>query len=125
MREFWYRHRERTAFETGEEVVLMDSKKALSKSKKETPSLVKKVQFSFTAPEAQQVCLAGDFNGWDTGATLMKKDKKGVWKKALSLAVGRHEYRFIVDGKWLNDPSCSCCVQNEFGSMNCVVEVEE
>jgi len=102
----------------------MDSKKALGKSKKETPSLVKKVQFSFAAPEAQQVFLAGDFNGWDTGATLMKKDKKGEWKKALSLAAGRYEYRFIIDGKWQNDPSCSCCVQNEFGSMNCVVEVE-
>jgi hypothetical protein len=50
----------------------------------------------------------------------MKKDKKGTWKAALPLEPGRYEYRFFADGSWENDPSCSCCVANEFGGENCV-----
>jgi 1,4-alpha-glucan branching enzyme len=50
----------------------------------------------------------------------MKKDKKGIWKATLALEPGRYEYRFIVDGNWENDPSCSSCVDNEFGGRNCV-----
>jgi len=81
---------------------------------------IKRVQFEFLAPEAQEVYLAGDFNDWGTSASPMKKDKKGIWKTALSLNPGRYEYRFLVDGNWGNDPSCCDCVPNEFGTQNCV-----
>jgi len=86
--------------------------------------LTKKVSFEFFAPEAQEVYLTGDFNNWDTIANPMKKDKKGTWKKTLSLKPGRYEYRFLVDCNWENDPSCYGCVPNEFGSQNCVRIVE-
>ena len=84
----------------------------------------KKVQFEFLAPDAQKVYLAGNFNNWDSSANLMKKDKKGTWKAIVSLKPGRYEYRFLVDGNWVNDPSCCDCVPNEFGSQNCVRIVE-
>ena len=84
----------------------------------------KKVQFEFLAPGAQEVYLAGDFNNWDTSANPMKKDKNGLWKTSLSLKPGSYEYRFLVDGNWENDPSCSYCVPNEFGSENCVRNIE-
>ncbi len=83
-----------------------------------------KAQFAFSAPNAYEVYLVGDFNDWDTQASPMKKDKKGLWKTAFPLKPGRYEYRFIVDGNWENDPSCSFCVQNDFGSMNCIRMVE-
>jgi len=79
-----------------------------------------KIIFEYSAPEAKEVSLAGNFNQWNTQANQMKKDKKGIWKTTLSLEPGRYEYRFIVDGRWENDPSCSCCVANEFGGQNCV-----
>jgi len=84
----------------------------------------KKVQFEFLAPDAQKVYLAGDFNHWDSGVNLMKKDKKGTWKTTLSLKPGRYEYRFLKDGTWENDPACAGCVPNDFGSKNCVRIVE-
>ena len=84
----------------------------------------KKVPFEFVAPDAQKVFLAGNFNNWDTGASLMKKDKKGIWKTTVSLTPGRYEYRFLNDGRWENDPACCDCVPNEFGSQNCVKIVE-
>ncbi|MGD0843286.1 MAG: isoamylase early set domain-containing protein [Geobacteraceae bacterium] len=83
-----------------------------------------KIQFVFPAPEAQKVSLGGDFNNWDTHADPMKKDKKGVWKVTVNLKSGRYEYRFFVDEKWENDPSCTECVANDFGSMNCVRNVD-
>ena len=87
-------------------------------------SKTKKVPFEFMAPDARKVYLAGDFNHWDTSANPMKKDKKGVWKAAVSLKPGKYEYRFLVDGNWANDPSCAGCVSNQFGSQNCVRIVE-
>ena len=83
-----------------------------------------KVLFEFPAPEAREVCLAGDFNNWDINANPMKMDKKGVWKATLPLVPGRYEYRYIADGRWDNNPTCSCCFTNQFGSKNCVRIVE-
>jgi 1,4-alpha-glucan branching enzyme len=95
-----------------------------SKGKPRVKTLTKKVPFELSAPEAQEVYLAGDFNNWDSSANPMKKDKKRTWKTALSLKPGRYEYRFLVDGNWENDPACCDCVPNEFGSQNCVRIVE-
>jgi 1,4-alpha-glucan branching enzyme len=95
-----------------------------AKSKTKTKIQTKNVQFEFLAPNAQEVYLVGNFNDWDVGANRMKKDKNGVWKATLLLKPGRYEYRFLVDGNWENDPGCSCCVPNEFGSENCVRVVE-
>src|SRR5512139_324520 len=87
-------------------------------------SLSRKVIFEFSAPEAKGVSVAGIFNQWNVQANPMKKDKKGKWKATVSLEPGGYEYRFFVDGNWENDPSCSCCVPNEFGGRNCVRMVE-
>ena len=104
------------------EVINMATKKATVKSEEVS---IAKVQFIFSAPEAHSVSLRGDFNDWDTFANPMKKDKKGIWKVTVNLKPGRYEYRFFVDENWENDPSCIACVPNDFGSMNCVIEVEQ
>jgi hypothetical protein len=54
----------------------------------------------------------------------MKKDKKGVWNVSLNLAPGTYQYKFFVDGAWVNDPNCAECVPNTFGGLNCVKKVE-
>ena len=102
----------------------MIRKKDTEKSKTAAKVLTKKSLFEFLAPDAQKVYLAGDFNNWDTNASLMKKDKKGIWKTSVSLKPGRYEYRFLKDGSWENDPACCDCVPNQFGSQNCVRIVE-
>jgi len=97
----------------------MTKKTSTAKSK-----IAQQVQFELLAPEAGQVFLAGDFNNWDTEAHPMKKDKNGKWKTTLTLGPGRYEYRFFADSSWQNDPVCSACVTNKFGSRNCVKVVE-
>ena len=92
------------------------------KAKTKSKILTREVEFEISAPDAKEVHLVGNFNNWKTTETPMKKDKKGIWKKTLSLEAGKYQYRFVVDGNWENDPSCpsSSRVPNEFGSQNCV-----
>ena len=79
-----------------------------------------KVTFSYVAPEAQSVLLAGDFTGWQEAPVSLKKDKNGAWKKTVSLPPGRYEYRLLVDGQWRDDPECPSRQPNQFGGQNCV-----
>ena len=81
------------------------------------------VQFELYAPQAKKVTLAGSFNNWDTRSLTAKKDSRGNWVAKASLKPGEYEYKFLVDGNWVNDPSCNSCVANSFGSHNCVLEV--
>jgi 1,4-alpha-glucan branching enzyme len=79
-----------------------------------------KVTFSYVAPEAKNVLLAGDFTGWQQAPVTMKKSKSGEWIKTVSLPPGRYEYRLLVDGQWQDDPNCPNRQANQFGSENCV-----
>jgi 1,4-alpha-glucan branching enzyme len=83
-----------------------------------------KVTFSFYAPEAKAVLLAAEFTDWQKAPLSFKKDKKGLWKKTVSLAPGRYQYRLLVDGQWHDDPQCKDRQINEFGTENCVVVVK-
>lgn len=76
--------------------------------------------FSYAEPGAQSVLLAGNFTGWQQAPLSLKRDKNGVWKKAVSLPPGRYEYRFVVDGEWRDDPACTSRQANQFGGENCV-----
>lgn len=84
----------------------------------------KPTEFKLYAPSAKKVVLAGSFNKWDTKKFPAKKDSKGNWIAKTSLKPGRYEYKFFVDGSWQNDPRCTSCVSNAFGTHNCVIEVK-
>ena len=83
----------------------------------------KRINFNLDAPEAQEVILSGTFNEWDPAARSLKCDKKGIWRTWLNLPPGHHEYRYIVNGQWQEDPNCKDRQANPFGSFNSVVEV--
>lgn len=74
-------------------------------------------------PLAQEVHVAGTFNGWDPRATPMTRHEDGSWAARLLLPPGRHEYRFIVDGQWQEDPAARQSVDNPFGGRNSILEV--
>lgn len=82
------------------------------------------VRFVFQAPAARQVSLVGDFNGWAKDATpLVATNENGAWAVSVTVAPGRHEYAFIVDGdRWSPDPFATR-VADEFGTESSVVTV--
>lgn len=92
--------------------------------KKTLAPKVQKVVFQYFAPEAKEVCLAGSFNQWMDRELFLKKDKFGNWKTLLPLGSGRYEYRFIVDGNWVNAQEKGECVPNSFGTWNSVLQVQ-
>ena len=77
-------------------------------------------QFAFPAGTARQVSLAGDFNNWDPKAGAMHKAPDGVWHLSLALKPGRHEYRFLADEVWCDDPAAQQKAANSLGTENCV-----
>ncbi len=83
----------------------------------------KRVEFALEAPKALAVWLVGTFNKWEAKRTPMKRDARGTWHATVALGAGRHEYRFIVDGRWTSDPKAKESVANSFGSDNSVVVV--
>jgi 1,4-alpha-glucan branching enzyme len=80
-------------------------------------------EFRLYSPKAKRVSIAGSFNNWDTSKYVAKRDSKGNWIVQVSLKPGRYEYKFFVDGSWINDPK-SNAVFNSFGTQNSVVEVK-
>jgi hypothetical protein len=70
--------------------------------------------------DARRVFLAGDFNNWDPKAYPMKKEGDD-WIFPVHLSVGKHLYKFIVDDKWMNDPSNPLWEQNEYGTGNSIL----
>jgi len=83
----------------------------------------KRITFRFHAPEANEIYVAGSFNGWDSNARALKQQKDGKWQATVTLEPGIYEYRFIVDGAWRDDPRCRERRPNDFGSENCVLKI--
>jgi len=81
-------------------------------------------RFEVTCPGAERVCLAGDFNSWDSTARKMKRTsrEKGTFVAVVDLDPGRYEFKYIADGEWVCCPQAPR-VSNSCGTENSVVEV--
>src|ERR1700727_1867309 len=80
------------------------------------PALEKQqIIFTLFAPEAREVSVAGNFNYWRPDATPLKDKGNGKWVVCLMLRSGQYEYRFVVDGRWSEDPRASQRVANPYG----------
>lgn len=79
--------------------------------------------FSIRAPEANKVQLVGDFTQWQDRPINLQKGTDGVWKATVILPPGTHQYKFVVDGNWCDDPDCKQRSPNPFGSENMMRQV--
>jgi 1,4-alpha-glucan branching enzyme len=84
-----------------------------------------KVTFSIHAEEAKKVSLVGSFNKWSAKATPLKKLKNGTFKGTLDLDTNNsYEFKYIVDGAFVNDDAADAYVWNDFAAAdNSVVNV--
>ena len=92
--------------------------------KKEKPAL-KEVVFTINAPEAKDVFVAGDFNGWKTDDTSRMESGDGAWQKRLNLKSGKYRYRFVIDGKWTDDPANELREINPYGETDSLIEISQ
>lgn len=71
---------------------------------------------------AKQVILSGDFNNWSPEALKMQKTATG-WELPYVLSTGNYQYKFIIDGQWVTDPSNPYYAQ-QGGEQNSLLSIE-
>lgn len=87
-------------------------------------SNIVKAEFKLYAPQANEVYLAGDFNHWTPNEnSRLTRGQDGTWRKALKLSPGKYRYRFVIDGKWQEDPNNPLSEINNFGEPDSLLEL--
>ena len=79
--------------------------------------------FTFNAPSATKVLLAGNFTKWQKHPIHLKKSASGSWSTTFGLRPGTYYYRYMVDGEWRDDPGSKVWVDNPFGTHDAVLTV--
>ncbi len=88
----------------------------------EAPASEVEIEVEF--PGADEVYIAGEFNNWDPKSTPLTKADDGIFHVTLDLAPGTYEYKFVVDGAWMEDPGNPNTVPDPYGGVNSVLTVE-
>lgn len=71
-----------------------------------------------------RLSIAGEFNNWSADAHPMHLNPSlGVFEACIPLPTGAHQYRLVVDGRWITDPHNTTMAPNPFGDLNSVVTV--
>jgi chromosome partitioning protein len=84
----------------------------------------KKRRLVFHAPEAKTVEIVGSFNDWRPNEEhKMERGEDGTWSKVVSLPPGTYQYKFVVDGKWVEDKENPHFIDDPFGGRNSVLEL--
>lgn len=91
--------------------------------KERLPKLAE-VNFSICAPEAKDVYITGDFNDWKLDENSRMELVQDTWKKSMQMPSGRYHYRFVIDGRWTEDPGNQNKEANPYGEMDSLIEIQ-
>lgn len=75
------------------------------------------------ACKAKECALVGSFSQWNL--LPMIKQKNGTFALTIPVLGGYHEYKFILDGQWIDDPDTEFRVPNPFGGTNSFLRIEK
>ena len=110
--------------------VLKESRKiALENFYKEAEAMINRSRlfsraFTFASDTAKEVYVVGDFNNWSAGeVSRLSRQKDGTWQSRLDMKPGRYRYKFVVDGRWVQDPQNKETEANPFGGFDSVLVV--
>lgn len=103
----------------------MSIKKQYLKSKPEC-----KVSFRVAkadAPNAENIKIVGEFNGWNKDVDSMKKLKSGDFTQTLNLETGKaYQFKYLIDNSvWENDDEADKLLPNGIveGEFNSVIDL--
>lgn len=86
------------------------------------------VRVTFELPScvwADRIYVAGTFNDWDERAIPLVQGRDGIWRAVVDLPVGyRHEFRYLIDGRWQTDYHADGFTDNIYGSHNSMIDLE-
>jgi hypothetical protein len=86
---------------------------------------LKCVSFYYKGAPNSDVYVSGSFNHWNSKANKTT-DSSGMGDYYVShmLPLGRHEYKFVVNGEYKVDPENPHSMGNDFGTLNSIIHVE-
>jgi ABC-type thiamine transport system substrate-binding protein len=73
--------------------------------------------------QVKKAIVSGTFNNWNEDFFVMKRDKDG-WFAHARVPLGKTHYKFIVDGKWINDPDNNLKELNEHNTFNSILWIK-
>ncbi|SHJ01969.1 Glycogen recognition site of AMP-activated protein kinase [Desulfatibacillum alkenivorans DSM 16219] len=80
-------------------------------------------RFVLYLPEAQEVSIAGSFNGWES-IPMERAGYNGYWEAVLVLPPGEHRFSYLADeNKPIADPTILAREHDGFGGMNSILNV--
>jgi hypothetical protein len=80
------------------------------------PDSARDITFVFAAPNAHDVALVGDFNGWNRHGAKLVRNVAGDWQIHVRVPTGLHMYAFVVDGStWVADPLAPRGADDDYG----------
>lgn len=86
---------------------------------------MRRVVFRLDTTPGMRVFLTGSFNNWAPYADPMSEESAdGVYKLAIQLPPGKHEYLFVIGDEWCTDPQNPDTITNAYGSFNSVLTIE-
>ena len=85
-----------------------------------------RVSFTYVGEPGKQVFVAGSFNDWNPADRALVDEKgTGEYFVRFLLKAGVYQYKLVVDGQWILDPTNNKLAPNEFGGNNNVLEVAQ
>jgi len=76
--------------------------------------------------EGGRLSVAGSFNGWCAQTHPMRRnDALGVFELQIELGPGQHEYKLVIDGRWVAERYNPIGRPDDFGGVNSVVELPD
>jgi enterochelin esterase-like enzyme len=87
------------------------------------PSLTGNTTFTLAGhTDAEAVTIYGSFNNWIQTKNYCAREGAG-WVCRIDLAPGKYTYKFLVDGRGLNDPTNSATEDDGNGSIDSVIVI--
>ncbi|MGF0039647.1 type I pullulanase [Peptoniphilaceae bacterium SGI.131] len=61
--------------------------------------------------KTKRVALAGTMNSWNTDSILLEKGENNIFTTRQKLLPGSYQYKFVIDGKWMDGENLTYVVQ--------------
>jgi hypothetical protein len=72
----------------------------------------------------QCISLIGSFNGWNPHGFAFQQQADRIWKISIPpLPPGSYRYKFLIDGKWIDDPENPERIEDGYGGFSSILEV--
>ncbi len=108
---------------SGDQAIIEKISQRMKKIIKQKSEEVIPVTFRIPASLGQDIYIVGDFNNWVADENSRLTRENGSWKKDLSIKPGSYRYRFIIDGKWQEDPTNPNLEKNPFGEFDSLLKI--